>query len=198
MLLDLRDWWQNGINDIGVPRLDTVSHIPEAISLIEAEKITRNREPGDGSQQRDLIEQINAALAMVEGAMRGRALVEAGRERHSSTARHYCRRADLHDLCRQIPEHMLYYFPEQVCCCSGIHVRSNRGATGESHGAEVSNRQGWTPHLPAGWVFRQGGGGFRRLVYLVGDLYWLLGPSVLKKGYVNNHLSRLVRANLHG
>ena len=29
-------------------------------------------------------------------------------------------------------------------------------------------------------------------------LYWLRGPSVLKKGYVNNDLSRLVRANHHG
>ena len=66
MLVALRDWWQNGINDIGVPRLDTISHIPEGISLIEAERIARNREPGDGSQQRDVVEQINVALARVD------------------------------------------------------------------------------------------------------------------------------------
>lgn len=65
MLLALRDWWQNRINDIGALRPDTVSHIPEGISLIEAEKMARNREPGDGSKQRDVVEQINAALAMV-------------------------------------------------------------------------------------------------------------------------------------
>lgn len=66
MLVALRDWWQNGINDIGVPRLDTISPIPEGISLIEAERIARNREPGDGSQQRDVVEQINAAQRMVD------------------------------------------------------------------------------------------------------------------------------------
>ena len=59
-------WWQNGINDIGVPRLDTISPVPEGISLIEAERIARNREPGDGLVQRDVVEQINMALAMIE------------------------------------------------------------------------------------------------------------------------------------
>src|SRR5215467_3172936 len=106
------------------------------------------------------------------------------------------RTVTLHDLCRQIPEHMLYYFPEQVCCCSGIHVRSNRGATGESHGQDASNRQGWTPHLPAGWVFRPGGGGFRRLVYLVGDLYWLLGSSVRERGLSGFHRPPLLRGQV--
>ncbi len=66
MLVDLRDWWQNGINDIGVLRLDAISPIPGGISLIEAEMIARNREPGDGSQQRDMVEQINAVFAMVD------------------------------------------------------------------------------------------------------------------------------------
>jgi tetratricopeptide (TPR) repeat protein len=68
MLVALREWWQNGINDIGLPRPDTISPVPEGISLIEAERIARNREPGDGSQQRDVVERINAALAMVEKA----------------------------------------------------------------------------------------------------------------------------------
>lgn len=66
MLVALRAWWQNGTNDIGVPRPDTISPVPEGISLIEAERMARNREPGDGSQQRDVVEQINAALAMVD------------------------------------------------------------------------------------------------------------------------------------
>ncbi len=68
MLVTLRDWWQNGINDIGVPRLDTISPVPEGISLIEAERIARNREPGDGLVQRDVVEQINMALAMIDKA----------------------------------------------------------------------------------------------------------------------------------
>jgi tetratricopeptide (TPR) repeat protein len=66
MLLALRNWWQNGINDTGVPRLDTISPLPEGILLSEAERMARNRETGDGAQQRDVVEQINAALARVD------------------------------------------------------------------------------------------------------------------------------------
>jgi ATP/maltotriose-dependent transcriptional regulator MalT len=66
MLVALREWWQNGINDIGVARPDTISPFPEGISLIEAERMARDREPGDGSQQRDVVEQINVALAIVD------------------------------------------------------------------------------------------------------------------------------------
>lgn len=64
MLLSLRDWWQSGINDIGSPRPDTISPIPEGIPLLEAERIARHREPGDGSPQKDVLEQINAALTV--------------------------------------------------------------------------------------------------------------------------------------
>ncbi|NIO71187.1 MAG: hypothetical protein GTN71_19680 [Anaerolineae bacterium] len=62
MLIALRDWWQTGINDIGTPRPDTISPIPEGIPLLEAEQIAREREPGDGSPQKTVIEQIEAAL----------------------------------------------------------------------------------------------------------------------------------------
>jgi len=62
MLIALRDWWQTGINDIGTPRPDTISPIPEGIPLIEAERIAREREPGDGSPQKTVLEQIEAAL----------------------------------------------------------------------------------------------------------------------------------------
>jgi hypothetical protein len=51
------------MNDIGTPRPDTISPIPEGISLLEAERIAREREPGDGSSQISMVEQINAALA---------------------------------------------------------------------------------------------------------------------------------------
>lgn len=61
-LTALRDWWQTGVNDIGTPRPDTISPIPEGIQLLEAERIAREREPGDGSPQKSVLEQIEAAL----------------------------------------------------------------------------------------------------------------------------------------
>jgi tetratricopeptide (TPR) repeat protein len=62
MLLALRDWWKVGVNDIGTPRPDAISPIPEGISLLEAERIARQREPGNGSPQRTVVEQIEATL----------------------------------------------------------------------------------------------------------------------------------------
>ena len=62
MLIALRDGWQTGINDIGTPRLDTISPVPEGIPLLEAERIAREREPGDGSPQKSVVEQIENAL----------------------------------------------------------------------------------------------------------------------------------------
>jgi len=62
ILLALRDWWKKGANDIGTPRPDTISPIPEGILLVEAEKIAREREPGDGSMHKSVLEQIEAAL----------------------------------------------------------------------------------------------------------------------------------------
>lgn len=62
MLIALRDWWQTGVNDIGTPRPDTISPIPEGIPLLEAERIARECEPGDGSPQRSVVEQIETAL----------------------------------------------------------------------------------------------------------------------------------------
>ena len=62
MLTALRDWWQTGVNDIGTPRPDTISPIPEGIALLEAERLARDREPGDGSPQKSVVEQIEGAL----------------------------------------------------------------------------------------------------------------------------------------
>lgn len=62
MLLALRDWWKTGVNDIGTPRPDTISPIPEGIPLLEAERIAREREPGDGLPQKSVVEQIENAL----------------------------------------------------------------------------------------------------------------------------------------
>jgi tetratricopeptide (TPR) repeat protein len=62
ILIALHDWWKIGVNDIGTPRPDTISPIPEGIPLLEAEKIAREREPGDGSMQKSVIEQLEAVL----------------------------------------------------------------------------------------------------------------------------------------
>jgi tetratricopeptide (TPR) repeat protein len=66
MLIALRDWWQSGVNDIGTPRPDTISPIPEGLPLLEAERIARQREPGEGSLQKSVVEHINKALAIGE------------------------------------------------------------------------------------------------------------------------------------
>ncbi|HKP54334.1 MAG TPA: hypothetical protein VJ183_16985 [Chloroflexia bacterium] len=63
MLEALAEWWHTGTNDIGTPRPDTISPIPEGILLLEAERLARSREPGDGSPQRLASEQILNALA---------------------------------------------------------------------------------------------------------------------------------------
>lgn len=62
MLRALREWWQTGTNDVGAPRPDTISPIPENIALLEAEKIAREREPGDNSPQKSVVGQLNVAL----------------------------------------------------------------------------------------------------------------------------------------
>ena len=61
MLMALRDWWQSGVNDIGTPPPDTISPLPEGIALLEAEKMARQREPGDGSAQTSVVDQINVS-----------------------------------------------------------------------------------------------------------------------------------------
>ncbi len=63
ILLALRDWWKTGENNLGAPRHDTISPIPEGIPLLAAEEIARKREPGDGSGQKRVMEQIEEALA---------------------------------------------------------------------------------------------------------------------------------------
>ena len=62
ILMALLDWWKSGNNDIGSPRPDTISPIPEGIPLLEAEKIAREREPGDGATQKTVLEQLETAI----------------------------------------------------------------------------------------------------------------------------------------
>ena len=63
MLTALRDWWKTGVNDIGAPRPDTISPIPEGIPLLEAERLAREREPGDGSKQSSIFSIIGGKVA---------------------------------------------------------------------------------------------------------------------------------------
>lgn len=65
MLIALRDWWQTGVNDTGILRPDTISSIPEGITLLEAELTARQREPGDGSPQQSVVEQIERSLRVI-------------------------------------------------------------------------------------------------------------------------------------
>jgi hypothetical protein len=62
ILAALRDRWKTGINGVGAPRPDTISPIPEGIPLLEAEKLAREREPGDGTAQKSVVKQIEAVL----------------------------------------------------------------------------------------------------------------------------------------
>ncbi|MDQ2807288.1 MAG: tetratricopeptide repeat protein [Chloroflexota bacterium] len=62
MLTALRDWWQTGSNDTGTPRPDTISPLPEGSPLLEAERLAREREPGDGSAQHPVVAKIEEAL----------------------------------------------------------------------------------------------------------------------------------------
>jgi tetratricopeptide (TPR) repeat protein len=62
MLVALRDWWRTGINDVGVSQPATISPLQEGVPLVEAERLAREREPGDGTPQRSVIEQLTLAL----------------------------------------------------------------------------------------------------------------------------------------
>ena len=62
ILAALRDWWKTGDNRIGVPRYDSLSLIPENLTLLHAEQMARQREPGDHAPQRTVVERIDAVL----------------------------------------------------------------------------------------------------------------------------------------
>jgi tetratricopeptide (TPR) repeat protein len=58
MLLTLSKWWQEGFNDTGVSRSESISPIPEGIALRDGEDLARRREPGDGSPQKTVLVQL--------------------------------------------------------------------------------------------------------------------------------------------
>lgn len=63
MLSALLDWWKTGMNDLGTFRSDTISPIPEGISLLDAERLAREREPGDELPQQAVTYRITQALS---------------------------------------------------------------------------------------------------------------------------------------
>jgi hypothetical protein len=63
MLTALRDWWQTGYNNTGAPRAETISLVPEGVSLLEAERIARANEPGDGSPQVSVVEAFGEVVS---------------------------------------------------------------------------------------------------------------------------------------
>jgi predicted nucleotidyltransferase/tetratricopeptide (TPR) repeat protein len=89
MLIALRDWWQTGVNDIGTPRpgtgvssnAPTISPIPEGIPLLEAERIAREREPGDGTPQKSVVEQIESGTGIWRQAMNSALMIAIQRFR---------------------------------------------------------------------------------------------------------------------
>lgn len=63
MLAALRDLWRGGANDTGVARPDSIAPIPEGLALEEAERLARQREPGDGAAQISVAERIAQVLS---------------------------------------------------------------------------------------------------------------------------------------
>jgi tetratricopeptide (TPR) repeat protein len=62
MLAELRTWWLTERNTVGSPRAGTVSQLVENTPLIEAEQTARSLEPGDGTPQSSVIDQIDRCL----------------------------------------------------------------------------------------------------------------------------------------
>jgi hypothetical protein len=50
------------MDDIGTPQPHSISPLPEGVSWWEAKRIARQREPGDGSPQKTVVEQIHTVL----------------------------------------------------------------------------------------------------------------------------------------
>jgi len=63
MLATLKKFWQAGYNNVGTCNSDTVSSLPEDVSLFEAERLARKYEPGDGNKQTIVVKQIEHALS---------------------------------------------------------------------------------------------------------------------------------------
>jgi len=60
---DLRTWWATGRNVLDDEPPSTVSTLEPGIQLGEAERLSRQNEPGTGDPQRSVLEHLDAALA---------------------------------------------------------------------------------------------------------------------------------------
>lgn len=62
VLKKLKEWWITSNNNTGYETHDTVTPISEGVSLLDAEKLARKHEPGDGASQKTVLEQLDAAI----------------------------------------------------------------------------------------------------------------------------------------
>lgn len=62
VLRTLYAWWQEGNNSVDQARPDSISPIAGGVLLLEGEKLARQREPGDGTAQKTVLDQLEQAL----------------------------------------------------------------------------------------------------------------------------------------
>lgn len=62
ILRALYTWWREGNNSVGQARTDSISPNPEGVFLPEGETLARQKEPGDGTAQKTVLEQLAQAL----------------------------------------------------------------------------------------------------------------------------------------
>ena len=62
MLSTLHNWWASSLNPIDASREQIASHTLQSIPLVEAERIVRKQEIGDGFEQKSVLAQIEQAL----------------------------------------------------------------------------------------------------------------------------------------
>jgi len=63
MLHTLHDWWQDATNSIGVPSEGSIANIPEGMPLLNGESLARSQEPGDGTHQKSILEQLEQVFS---------------------------------------------------------------------------------------------------------------------------------------
>ena len=63
VLRALYAWWQKGSNSLDLVRQESISPIPDGVSLLEGENLARQREPGNETvAQRTVLEQLEQAF----------------------------------------------------------------------------------------------------------------------------------------
>ena len=62
-LEDLRTWWATGRNELDDEPPSSVSTLERGMQLVDAERLSRQNEPGTGDPQRTVLEHLDAALS---------------------------------------------------------------------------------------------------------------------------------------